>query len=76
MNSKELEKLVGQRFTEQELEEKLHAKLYKPNHSHEYITGEDYKLTFGVYEGVGTIWYAKTRAGNMYITEVDFDSTI
>lgn len=67
MNDKELQKIVHRRFTMQELEERLGMPVQESQH--EYAENEDYCLICGNNEGYGTIWYAKTRKGDMYITE-------
>ena len=72
--------LVHRRFTLEELQAKLEdiigESIEISNTNEEGLLPEqDYALDIGSKDsyGYGMIWYAKTRAGQMYITEVTYE---
>ena len=72
----ELEKLVHQRTIKPELLEELKRidstfELCEAD-EYEYTEGEDYRFDIINRDGIGSIWYAVTRAGDIYITEVSY----
>ena len=75
----EIKKLVGWRFsTLKEIEDKIKSVVGKEIAISDCPTDtlsdtEDYRIFWDCDEIGGTIWYALTRANQIYITEVNFD---
>lgn len=71
--------LVHKRFTKEELKSKLEEIMGEPmelcNTPKDGLTPEqDYAFDIGGKEsGFGTIFYTKTRAGKVYVTEVEYE---
>lgn len=70
----QLEAWVGGRYSLSQLQRALPKCSFTDPSSDEldYIAGEDYKILVEGEGGSGTIWYAITREGLMYITEVEW----
>lgn len=70
--------LVGNRYTFEELKERLNNLSSEKvdigiSSDDELVDGEDFKIDFTSDTGYGTIWYLKTRTEQLYITEVMFE---
>lgn len=73
----QLEAWVGHRYSLQQLKRGLpDCKFTDPSSDEiDYTAGEDYKVFVSNKEGVGTLWYALTREGLMYITAIAWEGS-
>lgn len=77
LNLQNLESLVGSRLDAVQISDMFDATDIVYPQKDEYATvDEDYKMCVADKDGIGTIWYAMTRAGNKFITEVAYEGGI